>query len=199
MPSKKTSAQPFRNTPLVRVEAAQLLRCRTPLASSGLADQTQLATSGARLLGDGRVDRKLSNALGRPKDDPNPSQVVGHGGGSGTGSATAPNMIDEDGGGEQERVALADRVVLQKLQVGLLASLPLGDRLELIDVPPNELAQARRPVLDSDESCRILQGYLAGLRPLLCRCTVLKRLGFAVDDHALPLDADVGRIASRTR
>ena len=81
--------------------------------------------------GDGGVDGTLSNALGRTPDDPNPSQVVGGGGGAGADSATAPNVIDEDGSGEQERVALADRVVLQKLQVGLLASLPLGDRLEL--------------------------------------------------------------------
>ena len=48
-------------------------------------------------------------------------------------------MIDQHCGGARQGVRLADRVTLEELQMGLLASPPLRDGLEGIGVPADQL------------------------------------------------------------
>jgi hypothetical protein len=70
--------------------------------------------------------------------------------------AARAHMIDQHRGREHQGVRLADGVTLEELQMGLLASLPLGDRLEGLDVPPDQFRERR---------CTVLDGHFAGQAP----------------------------------
>ena len=52
-----------------------------------------------------------------------------------TASTSRTNMVHQYGCGEEEGIALTDRMPLKKLEVGLLTPLPLRNRLECVDIP----------------------------------------------------------------
>jgi hypothetical protein len=54
---------------------------------------------------------------------------------------------------------------LQEFQVSLLTPLPLRDRLEIVDVPTNELSEGRRTLLYARQCRGILECYLPVLGP----------------------------------
>ena len=60
-------------------------------------------------------------------------------------------MVDQDGSVEVECVELAERAALQELEVSLLAALPFRDRLEGLNVTPDQLCNCRRALLDLEQ------------------------------------------------
>jgi hypothetical protein len=74
-------------------------------------------------------------------------------------------VVNQLGGGEGECVGFAERMALQELQVSLLASLPLRDRLECVDIPAYELAERGCTLLDARERGWILKGDFAVFGP----------------------------------
>jgi hypothetical protein len=66
------------------------------------------------------------------------------------------DVIDERRGFQKYGVHIADRVLLKKQELRLLAPLPFRDVLKTVDVPPNELAQLGRRLLRTGEGGGVL-------------------------------------------
>src|SRR5437660_11007005 len=81
-------------------------------------------------------------------------------------------------------------MLFQKLQVGLLAPLPLGNLLERIDIPPDEFRESRRTVLGAYESSRVLKRHFAMLCPRLGGGAMSKGLCFLMDDRLSYANSD---------
>ncbi len=84
----------------------EFLGGRPPCAPPRLADEAQLATGCPRLLHDLRPHRKLLDALGSPKNNADPDQVIEHGRRSGAIRATQLHVPNEVGGSEGEYLEL---------------------------------------------------------------------------------------------
>lgn len=76
-------------------------------------------------------------------------------------------MIHEALGRELQDIDFPNRVPLQELQCGLLASLPLRDRLEAVDVPTNDGGEGGLPLVRNGECPRGLEFDLAPSSPVL--------------------------------
>jgi hypothetical protein len=97
-------------------------------------------------------------------------------------------------GGELQGIHFADCVVLEELEMTLLASLPSGDRLEGFDVPADEGREADGPVLLAAGYGLVFELYFAVPGPGQRRGAVYECLGFPMDDHlvqTLPYDRGV--------
>ena len=109
-------------------------------------------------------------------------------------------MIDQHRRGERQDIRLADRVTLEELQMGLLASLPLGDRLERVNVPTDELRERDCTVLLSSQRRRILEVDFSVPCPGQSRGPMCEGPGFPMDDrlaHALAHDRGLAGRAVR--
>src|ERR1700756_4620210 len=85
---------------------------------------------------------------------------------------------------------------LEKFQMRLLSSLPFGDRLEGIDVPPDQFRERRCTVLRSVQGARLLELHFPMLRPAHRGSPQREGLVFLID-YRLPLsNADDRRISA---
>jgi hypothetical protein len=76
----------------------------------------------------------------------------------------------------------------------LLAPLPLGDALEIVDVPADELGERGRSLLDSGEGRWILKSDFAVLRPAEGGGAVCERTALAVQDYSATTDTTDRRV-----
>jgi hypothetical protein len=106
-------------------------------------------------------------------------------------------VSDERCSGQVDDVGLSDRVALKKLEMRLLAPLPLRDGLERLDIPTDELGERDGGVLLLFERGGVLELYFAVPRPAQCGGAVCEGLGFTMDDRLADAPAHDRRIADR--
>jgi hypothetical protein len=168
---------------------------RSPIVPFGLADQPQLTAGRPRLLHDLGNHRKLPDALGSSQNDADPDQIVDHGRGAGTLRTARLYMSDQVRGGEGMRNGLAERMPLQELQMGLLASLPARNRLEGIDVPADQFCEGRGDLPQPSQLRRVFERNLAMPGPTHGCRAVGKCPAFPMQDLPLATQPDYGRVA----
>lgn len=155
-----------------------------PRALARLADETQRCARVARLLRYLRAHRELLDVARGSQHDANPDQIIHDRRRACAIRSTTAHVANQRGGGELQGIHFTDRVVLEELEMTLLASLPSGDRLEGFDVPADEGREADGPVLLAAGYGLVFELYFA----------VHECLGFPMDDHlvqALPYDRGV--------
>jgi hypothetical protein len=92
-------------------------------------------------------------------------------------------VLDQHRGGQVQGIGLAERMALQEFEMGLLAALPLGDCLERLDIPANQLGERGRSLLLSDQGGGIFKRNLAMPGPAQ-RCSSMREsLAFPVNDR----------------
>jgi hypothetical protein len=104
-------------------------------------------------------------------------------------------VIDQHRGSQVQGIRLAERMALQEFEMGLLTAPPLGDRLERLDIPADQLGERGRSLLLSDKGGGILKRNLAMLSPAQCRSSMRESLAFPVNDRRTAADAHDRRIA----
>ena len=184
IPMRKILAQP-----------CEFIRRRPPHPPARFADQTQFPARVARQLHDLGEDRQFFDTASGSQDDADPDQVICHGGRSGAFSAPRANVIDQHRGGQVHGVHLAERMALQEFEMGLLAALPFGDRLERLDIPTDQLGERGRSLLLTDKCGGIFECNLAMSGPAQRRSSMRESLAFPVNDRPTTANADDCRIA----
>lgn len=132
------------------------------------------------------------------QNNANPCEVVARRRWTTARGPARANVIDQNRRGQSHRIALADSVFLQELQMSLLCSLPIGNLLETVDVPLYKLGQSRISVLRLHHRRGVLKLNLAVLRPARSCRAIRKRLRFLMNDRLALSEPDDRCIASRT-
>jgi hypothetical protein len=152
----------------------------------------------ARLLGHLRAHGKLFDVACGPQHDANPDQIIHHRRRARAVRATTAHMTDQRRRSEFQGVYLADSVALEELEMTLLASLPFGNRLEGLDVPPDQCCQRNGPVLPAAWYGLVFELNLAVFGPA-CRSRTLRKGTVLLLDQRSPFtDANDRGVARGT-
>jgi len=144
----------------ILAQPCEFIQRRSPRPTGRFADQTQLPARVACLLHDLGADRQFIDAACSSQDDADPDQVVCHDGRFGALGA-----------------GLAECMALREFEMGLLAALPLGDRLERLDIPMDQPGERGRSLPLSGKGGGIFERNLAMLAQLSAavRCAKVLR------------------------
>jgi hypothetical protein len=142
----------------------------------------------------------VPDALGGPQNNAYPDQVVDHCCWSGTGTlrTTRLHMPNKVGGCEGECSALAERMLLQELQMGLFASLPARNGFKGVDVPADQLRERRCAVPQASQRRSIFECDFAMLCPAQRRRAMRKGPALLMQHGRAAAAANNRRIARRT-